>query len=1062
MKKNLQVFKSSNHQIPKFLLLSLLFLPLYIQAAIYSFEDAAIPAGFSGNITVSGDKYKLGRQSLCWNPAGGATLTLANPSNLSAASQSATGGIMLWIYNTSPSTESLDFRFQNVAGVRKCALSFRLNFRGWRCLWARFADDMRHDRSALATMTVHAPATVSGKIYLDYLEFSSNVSWERMSDAQYTVKAGSGLDDFVAVRAANPASFPTAPDAAQRQAMQTVASRLESWFFPSTHLSDTHVARRTSAFNSYIRRGRDKMASLSLARAADGTVAGPGLFQQFAGTAIDGTPVTRFRDINEQYLIQLACDFRKNGNAAALTVALDIFDWMHDQGWDDGSAMGSLRFEKLRSSGYFYGLFLLRNHLGVERLERELRTLNWMSLAGASFLPRTAGGENADDVRTLHIARLIYALSHPDDNVRLACLKAFSESLDSAFDSAPGYLDVFKPDFSGYHHRGVYYSSYYPEALYSACLMYYLLHDTPFALSDDVYRRLKQALLAFRFICAGYDVPVSTAGRFPEATTTLDGLLPAFALLLLSRQETDEALAAAFKRGWQPDADPLKSRIGRAAPDITFRSTVGEVVCMVQAAALPTPAEDALTGAVYQPFAGLMVARTPCWLLSVKGMSKYVWDYEASSSENLYGRYLSNGHLEWTDLQTGRRSFNSTAPGWDWSRLPGTTYRKLPAVELHFVNAGSRHRNFPPEAFLGGVVLNDTIALFSMKLAGLPFDNTFRARKSVFLAGNTLYCIGSNIYSEDAAHVTETALFQNAFSPSAEQIRVNGNPVSVSQADLKRPVITDNYGNTYRVFSAGTVSVDLSASLATAYISHGAAPANTVYQYGVVFGGGDESVLSGIDVRQRDAGAHCLYEPRTQTMALAAYTAADNLNCGHVKRVNAPSLMLIQETGNGLYIVFSDPDMRQATAGNSDSLSDAAVATPGQPFNYELEIYGAFRPASGETVQASTDGQTTTIRATVREGNTYQIRLERPASGLDGIAAGDVFSCTLSGGRYTIRSAAHLSFGFALTDISGRVVHRREDCRQTASFTVDHLSRGVYILHASDGQHVYRRKILMA
>ena len=82
-----------------------------------------------------------------------------------------------------------------------------------------------------------------------------------------------------------------------------------------------------------------------------------------APTIIDGQEAKKFRSINENILLPLALDYRKNQNDQSLKKALYIYDWFNDQGWADGSSMGTLCFEKLRSSGYFHSFFLLKEQL---------------------------------------------------------------------------------------------------------------------------------------------------------------------------------------------------------------------------------------------------------------------------------------------------------------------------------------------------------------------------------------------------------------------------------------------------------------------------------------------------------------------------------------------------------------------------------------------------------------------------------------------------------------------------------------------------------------------------
>lgn len=80
---------------------------------------------------------------------------------------------------------------------------------------------------------------------------------------------------------------------------------------------------------------------------------------------------------------------------------------------------------------------------------------------------------------------------------------------------------------------------------------------------------------------------------------------------------------------------------------------------MIEAAKLnDAVAEANPVGTVYMPYSGLLIARQNNWLVSIKGFSQYIWDFEGSTSENLYGRYLSYDHVEYSDLVNHYRSFD--------------------------------------------------------------------------------------------------------------------------------------------------------------------------------------------------------------------------------------------------------------------------------------------------------------------------------------------------------------------------------------------------------------------
>ena len=63
----------------------------------------------------------------------------------------------------------------------------------------------------------------------------------------------------------------------------------------------------------------------------DHTPQGEPLFPMGAPTIIDGQEAKKFRSINENILLPLALDYRKNQNDQSLKKALYIYDWFNDQ-----------------------------------------------------------------------------------------------------------------------------------------------------------------------------------------------------------------------------------------------------------------------------------------------------------------------------------------------------------------------------------------------------------------------------------------------------------------------------------------------------------------------------------------------------------------------------------------------------------------------------------------------------------------------------------------------------------------------------------------------------------
>ena len=958
----------------------------FLQAQIYSFEDGLVPAGWtasSGSVKISTEKYKLGTKSLGWTWNAGSKLTATAPNGLSAASTSNSGGIYCWIYNTSPSDSKLVFSFLTKEGLEKCHIDFNLNFKGWRCLHAAFAADMGHNKSELTKMTIKAPDNGKGQIYVDFMEFTASVKWDRMSDYQFAVHQGPVVD-FLGFRAnANFANIPKATKL-QVDAANLITKRLEDWYLSSGKFTSApEFFARKEAINKQISfaLSRNK-EDLNLNVEKDGTVTGIGLYPESAPAKIDGEPIRKFRDVMTGCMLPLAYDYKLNNSAVSKKKWLNLIDWFNDQGWADGSAMGGLMGEKLRSSGYFHSVFLMRNELDSTKLNRELNTLNWFGLWGNVNVPAYKIGENADQIRTMCIAKLDYALMQPDPNKQVAALTALTNYFNKAFSAAPGFSETFKPDFSGYHHSGPYFSAYYSEALYSAAWVCYLLHDTPYALSDSVYKVLKNCLLTFRNVASVYDVPVGVSGRFPTGTKILNSVLPAFAYLALSKSEPDNELLAAFGRLWKPNLSPLKDNISNAGVGITLQTTLGETELCLQAASLKVPAENAPVTAFYLPYSGLMINRNAARYVSLKGFSKYIWDYESDNGgNNIYGRYVSYGQLDYTDLRTNQRNNNYKSTDWDWNRIPGTTTKYLSKEKLVY-GKNTNYRNYSDSPFLGGIALNDSVSMFSMLLHDTNFDKTFTANKSVICFGNVLVCLGSRINNKDVSTRTETTLFQQSIN-AGENIIVNGKNLTENQIGLQKPIIRDNLGNSF-IVKSGLVDVNKSETMCSAVINHGLTPQNQKYTYFMLLQSNESQEIKYSNINtcpviilRQDSVAHIVKQLEQNTWGYAIFNAGVPLNDKWIKQVNTPSLAMLQKLNESTFqLLVSDPDMHRLSGQGTNKISKEAEESVNTPFNYEITLNGKFAlSAENKHVKLTVAENTTKISIIVSDGKSYVMRL---------------------------------------------------------------------------------------
>ena len=957
-----------------------LFFSLPSFAQIYSFEEKTIPSDWKinkGTLTLSTNKYKLGNQSLKVNWSRDATLLLPSPQGLSEASKSRNGGMNVWVYNEIPVNSHLVFSFKNNDGKEVCRLPFLLNFKGWRCIWAKFQEDMKKPSSAqIESVELQFPAQAKGGVtYLDILEFTPKVSWQNMSDAQYKVNRTdfSLISDFTGYRN-------TAPQVDQviespKEEIDIIANRLTEWYLGSgNQAAEKWVKLRQNSEKEFIQKGLKASRKIKVQYSQDKTPVGEPLFPMGAPTTIDGVTPTKFRTINENILLPLALDYRKNRNEESLDKALYIYDWFNDQGWADGSGMGTLCFEKLRSSGYFHSFFLLKDQLSAEQLDRELHALNWLTMFGTCYQTPKHPGEVADNLRALAIPKLIYALSLTDEKEKETALTAFKQYMDNALGIAPGFFGTFKPDFSGYHHRGPYHSAYYPHALYAGSLIAYLLHDTPYALSQTTMHNLKQGLLTFRFFCAGLDVPAGTVGRFPEGQQTLESLLPAFAYTALSSQTPDKELTAAFKRilDSSNNKEAISNYVSNVNSNLAYTSTVGEIELTQKLAATSVEQEKAVTGTLFMPYSGLLVAKDENIHFNIKGFSRYIWDFESSATENIKGRYLAYGQVEYFDFRNKGKSFMPQEPAFDWNYISGATTKVLPERLLQDKGGSSSgHRNFSDETFLTGVHGAEKEALFSVRLHDITYDNSFRANKSVFVFDDFLLCLGSNIQNKDQAYPTVTTLFQS----------FNGN--SSESKTVKGTILTDP--SLMYAVQRGVVRTQNKDRHSIAYIDHGKAPQDAMYLY-YILKQKDKKVAeqllsdkSPIEVISQNNDAHIIRHKTKGSLHAALFNANKPYNGQLVKQVNIPLSYILQSTSNQSFrLSICEPDMRRVSHAHMGLLSEEDVIQQEKPFDTQITIEGLYKvtcPQKGIKVVQDKEKKETRITISTIRGENYTLLL---------------------------------------------------------------------------------------
>ncbi|MFC2087002.1 chondroitinase family polysaccharide lyase [Bacteroidota bacterium] len=783
---------------------------------IETFEGTSLPnweTNGKGSIQTTTYRRKQGQQSLLWNWEPEARIIVADPS-LPAISNEKGAGIKFWIYSEVDIGDSIRFDFYNSSDELEFSFHYKINFKGWRALWASFEDDLgRLGRSTLLTrMEINAPAaTDSGRLYFDIVEFAHMLdirSPSRQFAAPHVTKEPYYVEDenqsYVYEQWFPEATLPLPAEVSpeEQNDLALIQTRIDNWLFgTSIYAHDSTFQKRMSALNGFIDEGVNNFAKQKIIRETDGRILGPGLF----ANSSDHDPKFGMH-FAQNLMIPLTLDYHLNGNEESKDNLFLLFDYFYDQGWAEGSAIGAMDHEKLYMVGWMYAIYLMRDELkqeswenGKTKFDREFATMKWMVALNAIFAPPEFDMEiNMDDWRSTTLFRLLNIMVMDNtDPQKVQYMRHYQQWLDRNLKLNQGWVDGIKHDGTGYHQHLAYMSAYSNNAVHTMTEIAYWLRHTDFDMNRESKQNLKHYLMNYRIITNLYDVPKGVSGRF-DGFNKASNMISPYAYLAKSMDTalTDTALARAMMRLWNPTYKLVDDQIKKVSSNITFNHSPGEIEAILDVVNEGFTPESSPRGLWNKPYASMAVFRNNDWLVTVKGHSAYVYDFEMQSNENDFGRYDSYGQMEiinnLTPYPSTKLSGNDFNRGWDWSKVPGTTTIDYSNEELD----NGIHRNFSPNTTVGGVMHRNKNGVWGMEFEDLHYNSGLRFKKSVFFFGDDqMVCLGSDITSSDPSRTVST-LYQHVVSTSNSVFSVNGKEVGndfiFSPTGGKTRILNDN------------------------------------------------------------------------------------------------------------------------------------------------------------------------------------------------------------------------------------------------------------------------------
>ena len=870
---------------------------------LYQFEKG-VPNNFitdkNSKIEITKEKSKDGTSSLKWDFEKNSTLTIKGDVGYKIFQQGmqekARSSFVMWIYNKKPIVDKMQVQFKKKGEV-KSYFSINMNFTGWRTMWVQYDRDMSGKAEEnMDEITFIAP-NVNGEIYID--QIYTSILIDPRHNARDEQVDFINLQADSAVNSHWMALYKNYNAISQNKDIQKLTSEEIKGIRSVENRFKNDIVKKEKVNSKLIEKNREKLQEYLTT-----TVVSPQTIVLYKDFSEEEKSYLKDVQIKEygSWLRDLAFMYNSTEDKKYKKEIYEIFkkglNHLYEQGWTKGSCQGTIHHLGYQVRELYQSIFLMKEPLLKDKnLKQAKEMVTWYSAMGILYTPNSEiKGVNADVLNTMLPGMLIAILLNDDDKVTASQLYQLNHYLTKSIDYAPGLLGGFKEDGSMFHHMQNY-PAYAKGAFEGLTPIMYYLGNTAFALDDYSFNIVKKAVLMTRVYSNTHTWLISISGRHPDDRFQISDEV--FRYLALGKKVgNDSELANAYLR---------------LAPQGRFAEELSSLGFKVET----TP-----QGAWTMNMSSLQLHRRDNWLIGVKGYSRYLVGNETYIKNNLFGRYMSYGNFQ--ILENSLIESGYVQQGWDWAHFPGTTAIALPIDKLKSpisqvdIYSGVEEMLLSDETFSGGNSLNNN-GMFAMKLhEHSKYNDTHRARKSVFLFDNRVILLGSNIENK-SDYETHTTLFQNYLSDK--------NSISKVEKIKNNNFILDTQNNLYKVVEGNLKyknglqhSLDQNKGTPTenyyemAYINHGKNPKNKKYQYAILVKGDKEEQEifkknSNYQVLQQDYNAHIVEDEISKMRGYALFESGD-VKDKYLKSIDTPSLILIKPNDNSLELSFVDPDLR--------------------------------------------------------------------------------------------------------------------------------------------------------
>lgn len=319
--------------------------------------------------------------------------------------------------------------------------------------------------------------------------------------------------------------------------------------------------------------------------------------------------------------------------------------------------------------------------------------------------------------------------------------------------------------------------------------------------------------------------------------------------------------------------------------------------------------------------------RQPQWMASIKMASDRVIGVESLNGDNMQGYYMADGATY--IYRTGQEYLN-IFPLWDWRKVPGVTAVADTASMPRIANYRPRNKG----SFVGGVSDGESgMSVMQLDRGGV------KGYKSWICTDRYLLCLGSGITSDTALAITTTidqahlqgsidGLQNKKWMPittqanSTESVqryhhnRIGYIVMNGAEVTAKSALHVGQWHDVMQMYAPAQVS----DSLFTLYINHGASPRNAGYQYLILPDADKVEVarfdLSTIRLLQNDEKAQVVHTADTDQYWIAAFQPIHiKLSSRHQLNIVTPGIYMYKPIKRkGAMLNYADPTQTHEVA----------------------------------------------------------------------------------------------------------------------------------------------------